>query len=50
VTEQWFDSLGAWIDSICVPEQAGMVEPDVAYFLEPASISYVLSGKPTVLL
>ena len=50
VTEQWFESLGAWIDSICVPEQAGMVEPDVAYFLEPASISYVLSGRPTVLL
>ena len=49
VTEQWFDSLAAWIDSICVPEQAGMVEPDVAYFLEPGSISYVLSGKPTVL-
>lgn len=50
VTEQWFESLDAWIASICVPEQAGMVEPDVAYFLEPASISYVLSGKPTVLL
>lgn len=49
VTEQWFDSLDAWIASICVPEQAGMVEPDVAYFLEPSSISYVLSGEPTVL-
>ncbi len=49
VTEQWFDSLDAWIASILVPEQAGMVEPDVGYFLEPASISYVLSGKPSVL-
>ncbi len=50
VTEQWFASLDAWVDSICVPEQSGMIEPDVAYFLEPGSISYVLSGKPTVLI
>jgi hypothetical protein len=50
VTEQWFGSLAAWIDSICVPEQSGLIDPDVAYFLEPASISYLLSGQPTVLV
>jgi uncharacterized protein (TIGR02118 family) len=47
VTEQWFESLGHWIASIGVPEQTALVEPDVASFLEPASICYILSGIPT---
>ena len=50
VTEQWFASLTAWVDSIGVPEQAGLVEPDVAYFLEAGATAYLLSGKPTRLI
>lgn len=47
VTEQWFDSLEAWVDSIAVPEQAALVEPDVAYFLEAGATAYLLSGEAT---
>lgn len=47
VTEQWFASLAAWVDSIGVTEQATLVEPDVAYFLEAGATAYLLSGSAT---
>ncbi len=50
VTEQWFASLATWIDSIGVPEQSAMVEPDVAYFLDAGATAYLLSGHATRLV
>lgn len=47
VTEQWFASLAAWVDSIGVPEQAALVEPDVACFLDAGATAYLLSGSAT---
>lgn len=47
VTEQWFASLAAWVDSIGVPEQATLVEPDVAYFLDAGATAYLLTGSAT---
>lgn len=49
VTEQWFTSLSAWIDSINVPEDEELVRPDVAYMLEPASIQFIMAGRPSVI-
>lgn len=48
VTEQWFASLPEWIDSINVPEDEQLVRPDVQYMLDPASIQFILAGRPSV--
>ena len=50
VTEQWFESLDAFVQSLSVPEVNSKVNPDVAYMLDPASIHFVMTGKPTVLV
>jgi hypothetical protein len=51
VTEQWFESLPAWIESLTVPANFELVEPDVAYFLDPNSIAFILAGgQPTVVV
>ena len=50
VTEQWFESLDAWVQSLGVESHRTVVEPDVAYFLDPASIQYVISDQPTVVI
>jgi uncharacterized protein (TIGR02118 family) len=50
VTEQWFGSLAEWVASLDDPAVAEQVNPDVAHFLDPASIQFVLAGKPTVVL
>jgi uncharacterized protein (TIGR02118 family) len=50
VTEQWFESLDSFVQSLYAPEVASKVNPDVAYMLDPASIHFVMTGKPTVLV
>jgi uncharacterized protein (TIGR02118 family) len=48
VTEQWFESLDTFVESLSAPAHAEVVNPDVAYLLDPASINFVMAGKPTV--
>jgi hypothetical protein len=50
VTEQWFESLPAWIDSLGAPANYTEVAPDVAYMLDQSSIQFILAGKPTVVI
>ena len=50
VTEQWFESLDTFVESLSVPEVRTDVNPDVAYMLDPASIHFVMAGRPTVLI
>lgn len=50
VTEQWFESLPAWIDSLSAPANYTAVAPDVAYMLDQGSIQFILAGKPTVVV
>jgi uncharacterized protein (TIGR02118 family) len=50
VTEQWFESLDTFVQSLSDPAVAEQVNPDVAYMLDAASIHFVMTGKPTVLV
>ena len=50
VTEQWFESLDSFVQSLSAPAVGDAVNPDVAYLLDPASIHFVMAGKPTVLI
>jgi len=50
VTEQWFESLPAWIDSLSAPANYERVAPDVAYMLDANSIQFILAGRPTVVV
>lgn len=50
VTEQWFTSMEDWVRSLDAPEHKTVVEPDVAYMLDAASIQFILAGKPTVVI
>jgi uncharacterized protein (TIGR02118 family) len=50
VTEQWFESLDSFVQSLSVPEVTSKVNPDVAYMLDPASIHFVMTSQPTVLV
>ena len=50
LTEQWFTSMDEWVASLDAPEHTTLVEPDVAYLLDPPSIQFILSGPPTVVI
>jgi uncharacterized protein (TIGR02118 family) len=50
VTEQWFESLGTFVESLSAPSFAAVVNPDVEYMLDAASINFVMAGKPTVVI
>lgn len=50
VTEQWFTSYGTFIDSLGVEAVEREVNPDVAYFLDTASIEFVMAAPPTVVI
>lgn len=50
VTEQWFESLDSFVESIAVPAHAETVNADVAYLLDPASLHFVMAGPPTVVI
>jgi EthD domain-containing protein len=50
VTQQWFDSLDAWIKSLEAPAHAEIVDPDMRSFLDAGSIAFVLASPPTVVI
>jgi hypothetical protein len=50
VTEQWFADLPQWVESLSVASHAEIVEPDVASFLDPVRMAFVLAGPPTVVV
>ena len=50
VTEQWFESLDSFVESLAAPSFADVVSPDVAYMLDPASINFIMAGRPTVVI
>jgi hypothetical protein len=50
VTQQWFASLPAWGRSLEAPAHKEIVEPDVASFLDPDKIFFVVAGPPTVVI
>ncbi len=49
-TEQWFESLERFFQSLSEPEQKTMVEPDVAYMLDPAGTHFIMSDLPRVII
>jgi len=50
LTEQWLESLPAWMDSIIVPAAKEMVDPDVAYMLAPNRTQFILADRPAVII
>lgn len=50
VTEQWFESIDRFVQSLSEPEQKTMVEPDVAYMLDPAGTHFIMSDLPHVVI
>jgi EthD domain len=50
VTEQWFESLDSFIQSLSAPSFATEVNPDVATLLDPDNLHFVMVGKPTVVI
>jgi hypothetical protein len=50
VTQQWFTSVETWSDSVAVPAHADVVSPDVAYFLDPERLHFIIAGPPTTIL
>ena len=50
MTEQWFADLPQWVESLSVASHAEIVEPDVASFLDPVRMAFVLAGPPTVVV
>jgi hypothetical protein len=50
VTEQWFESLDSFVESLSARSVTEVVNPDVAYMLDPKSINFVMAGKPTVVI
>jgi hypothetical protein len=50
VTEQWFASLDSFAQFVASPARHNMVEPDVAYFLDPANIHFLLAEPETAVI
>ncbi|MDY0005683.1 MAG: EthD domain-containing protein [Spongiibacteraceae bacterium] len=50
VTEQWFESLDSFIASLDEPEQASRVFPDVQYMLNTATVHFLMSAPPSVII
>jgi EthD domain len=46
VTQQWFASFGTWSASLERAAHAEIVAPDVAYFLDPERIHFIVAGQP----
>jgi len=46
VTQQWFASVDAWTASVEVAAHADVVGPDIAYFLDPARLHFLVAGPP----
>jgi len=50
VTQQWFASLPAWVESLQVPSHRDVVEPDVASFLDLESMAFIVATPPIVVI
>ena len=50
VTEQWFESIDRFYRSLHEPEQKTLVEPDVAYMLDPGGTQFIMSALPEVII
>jgi uncharacterized protein (TIGR02118 family) len=50
VTEQWFASYDTFLGSLQVEAVERLVNPDVASFLDPTSLEFVMAGPPTVVI
>ncbi len=50
VTQQWFASLTEWTRSLEAPAHREVVDPDVASFLDPEGVHFVVAGRPTVVI
>lgn len=50
VTEQWFADLATFAESLRAEANASLVAPDVAYMLDPKSIHFIITGRPTVVV
>ena len=46
LTQQWFASFDAWMASLEVAGHAEIVGPDVAYFLDPERLHFIIAGPP----
>lgn len=50
VTEQWFESLQRFVDSLREPKTIELVQPDVAYMLDGPSIEFMMCGPAEVVV
>jgi hypothetical protein len=50
VTQQWFASVDAWTASVGVAAHADVVAPDIAYFLDPDRLHFIIAGPPTTIV
>ena len=50
VTEQWFESIDRFYQSLHEPEQKTLVEPDVAHMLDPTGTQFIMSALPEVII
>jgi len=50
VTEQWFETLDTFVESLAAPAHTDVVGPDVAYMLDATSINFIMAAKPTVVI
>jgi uncharacterized protein (TIGR02118 family) len=51
VTQQWFDSLEAFVASVAVPSFVELVAPDTAYFLDATHLHFIMAdGSPLVVV
>lgn len=50
VTEQWFRSYGSFLASLEVEAVEREVNPDLAYFLDPSGIEFIMAAPPSVII
>jgi hypothetical protein len=46
VTQQWFASVDAWATSLQVRSHPEVVADDIAYFLDPDRLHFIIAGPP----
>jgi hypothetical protein len=46
VTQQWFASFETWRTSLEAPAHEEVVAPDVAFFLDPGHLHFIIAGPP----
>ena len=46
MTQQWFASVDAWATSLQVRSHPEVVADDIAYFLDPDRLHFIIAGPP----